>query len=191
MNEKKDRLEGWKEIADFLGVSEKTATRWHKQDGMPVYQHKKGKRVYASKTELLNWLERKSHKDRKQEHFSKKLVFYLAVITGLLLTIFIFSQSNYKQQILPISKKDNGKLFWKLKKIGNSLILDIYNSNDEKIKRFSFIYHGTICHNKFPKWFDIGDINGDKLEDLVFCEPENRANSTLFVYLRNKNGGLF
>lgn len=50
-------LQGWKEIAEFLGQPVSVAQRWAKS-GMPM--DRKGRRVYASEEELNRWLGRES-----------------------------------------------------------------------------------------------------------------------------------
>ncbi len=52
MTDKGKMLEGWKEISNFLGVSDRTARRWQKENGMPVYQTQKGKKVFAFENEI-------------------------------------------------------------------------------------------------------------------------------------------
>lgn len=55
---KRERLNSWKEIADFLQRSEKTARRWEMQRNLPVHRVPgagKGS-VYAYRDELENWL---------------------------------------------------------------------------------------------------------------------------------------
>jgi hypothetical protein len=53
-----DVLQSWKEIAAFLGKDVRTAMRWAKEQGMPVRRvpGAKRSRVYASKTEISDWL---------------------------------------------------------------------------------------------------------------------------------------
>jgi hypothetical protein len=53
-----DRLESWKEIAGFIGRSERTAMRWAQRRGMPVRQIPggKGAGVYASRSEIDAWM---------------------------------------------------------------------------------------------------------------------------------------
>ena len=51
-------LEGWKEIARFLGQPTSTAQRWAKE-GMPV--ERKGRMVEAQPEKLNLWLGRVSH----------------------------------------------------------------------------------------------------------------------------------
>jgi len=55
--EKPKELQGWNEIAEFLGLPVATAQRWQKS-GMPV--HRGGRYVYADPDELNRWLNRES-----------------------------------------------------------------------------------------------------------------------------------
>jgi hypothetical protein len=55
--ERSNRLEGWKEIATYLGITEKTARRWELKEGLPVYRHQHEERgsVFSFTTELEQW----------------------------------------------------------------------------------------------------------------------------------------
>ena len=55
--EQSETLQGWQEIAEFLGQPVSVAERWA-HTGMPV-EHK-GRRVYASRDALRQWLGRES-----------------------------------------------------------------------------------------------------------------------------------
>jgi len=57
-----DRLESWKEIAAFVGRTERTAMRWA-NEGMPV-QKRRG-RVHASREAINQWL--RSHPEEESE----------------------------------------------------------------------------------------------------------------------------
>lgn len=52
-----DRLEGWKSIGDYLGVTVKTAQRWEKDRGLPVHSLPGGDKrtVYVLKSEIEAW----------------------------------------------------------------------------------------------------------------------------------------
>lgn len=54
-----DRLESWKEIAEFINRDKRTAMRWVKELGMPVERYPGGKkgRVYASRAAISEWKE--------------------------------------------------------------------------------------------------------------------------------------
>jgi tetratricopeptide (TPR) repeat protein len=57
-----DRLDSWKEIAAYLGKGVRTAIRWSKDEGMPVYRHagSKSGAIYAYRSEIDEWI----HSDR-------------------------------------------------------------------------------------------------------------------------------
>lgn len=54
-----DHLKGWKEIADFLHVRERTAQRWEHALGLPVHRIETAKSaiVFASRREVDAWLQ--------------------------------------------------------------------------------------------------------------------------------------
>jgi hypothetical protein len=54
----RDRLDSWKEIAVYLGREVRTAQRWEKREGLPVYRqfHVKAGTVWAFKHEIDAWL---------------------------------------------------------------------------------------------------------------------------------------
>ena len=56
-------LNGWKEIADFLGCSTRTAKKYHYQYNMPVYR-KMGP-VRALKSEINEWIKKIDEKFTK------------------------------------------------------------------------------------------------------------------------------
>src|SRR5438105_4935824 len=51
------RLDSWKEIAAYLGRSERTVRRWEELEGLPVHRlvHEKRGSVYAFRAELDTW----------------------------------------------------------------------------------------------------------------------------------------
>jgi hypothetical protein len=53
-----DRLQGWKDIATFVGKGVRTAQRWEKQFGLPVHRigEDGGEIVFASRREIEAWL---------------------------------------------------------------------------------------------------------------------------------------
>jgi hypothetical protein len=53
----RSRLDSWKEIASYLGRSEKTVRRWEEREGLPVHRlrHEKRGSVYAYGSELEAW----------------------------------------------------------------------------------------------------------------------------------------
>src|SRR5215467_8412015 len=53
-----DRLDSWKEIAEYLKRSVRTVRRWEAEERLPVHRHihQRGGTVYAFKAELDAWL---------------------------------------------------------------------------------------------------------------------------------------
>lgn len=64
-----DRLKGWKEIAEFLHVGDRTAQRWEHSLGLPVHRLETARSVivFASRTEVQAWLESAEGKQAKAE----------------------------------------------------------------------------------------------------------------------------
>lgn len=50
----RERIWGFKSIADFAGVSERTARRWARMPGSPIYRVQG--RYFAMRTELDRWM---------------------------------------------------------------------------------------------------------------------------------------
>ena len=57
-----DRLESWKEIADYLGKGVTTVRRWEREEGLPVrrMEHIKRGSVVAFRSELDDWMRSKT-----------------------------------------------------------------------------------------------------------------------------------
>lgn len=57
-----DRLNGWKEIAAFIGKAVRTVQRWEKEYGLPVRRlgGDSGEIVFADRRELEDWIEKNS-----------------------------------------------------------------------------------------------------------------------------------
>jgi Helix-turn-helix domain len=53
-----DRLDSWKEIAEYLNRDVTTVQRWERREGMPVHRHLHDRMgsVYASRAELDAWM---------------------------------------------------------------------------------------------------------------------------------------
>ncbi|MBS1826114.1 MAG: helix-turn-helix domain-containing protein [Acidobacteria bacterium] len=58
-DDRAERLESWKQIAAYLGKSERTVRRWQQVEGLPVHRHQHQQRgsVWAFPQELDAWLE--------------------------------------------------------------------------------------------------------------------------------------
>lgn len=58
----RDLLDSWKDIASYLGRSVRAVQTWEKEEGLPVHRHLHEKQgsVYAYKSDLDAWLQRRS-----------------------------------------------------------------------------------------------------------------------------------
>jgi len=63
-----DRLNGWKEIASFLGKGVRTAQRWEKDYCLPVHRlgREGGEIIFASRREISDWLESGGGRDARE-----------------------------------------------------------------------------------------------------------------------------
>ena len=77
-----DRLDSWKEIAEFLGRDVHTCLRWEKEKGLPVHTIPGGKRrtVYAYKHEIDEWLAHSEVTEEAQEPHSPSRVEQLRAV---------------------------------------------------------------------------------------------------------------
>src|SRR5579863_6283364 len=59
-----DRLDSWKEIANYFRREVRTVQLWEKREGLPVHRHfhQQLGSVFAFRSELDAWNERVSHK---------------------------------------------------------------------------------------------------------------------------------
>src|SRR5690348_15924187 len=57
-----DRLNSWKEIAQYLGRSVRTVIRWEVEQGLPVHRqlHDKRGAIHAYKSELDVWVQKRT-----------------------------------------------------------------------------------------------------------------------------------
>jgi phage terminase Nu1 subunit (DNA packaging protein) len=67
----RESLNGWQQIADFLGQPISVAERWAKS-GMPVTH--KGRRLHASRAELARWLGRESAGGARSDRYPNPLI---------------------------------------------------------------------------------------------------------------------
>ncbi|MFX1535258.1 MAG: hypothetical protein ACFFDI_13625 [Promethearchaeota archaeon] len=65
-----DRLDSWKEIANYVKREIKTCLKWEKEFGLPVYRintKSLRSRVFAYKTEIDQWFKKRAKMNSKAE----------------------------------------------------------------------------------------------------------------------------
>jgi len=108
MGQDGDRLDSWKKIAAYLGKDVRTALRWSKEEGMPVYRHAGAKRgaIYAYRSEIDEWI----HSDRsapprayrKPVFLWTGAVFVLVLVTA---SALLWLYSTTYQPDLPVAER--------------------------------------------------------------------------------------
>lgn len=63
--EPEKKLEGWKEISNYLGRDKRTVQRWERTESLPIHRHEHEKKstVYAYASELDEWRKTRQPKD--------------------------------------------------------------------------------------------------------------------------------
>lgn len=124
-NDKSDRLESWKEIAQFIRRDKRTAMRWAAQ-GMPVHRVPSGKRgrIFASREEISQWLNKRenaaprSGTSRSASIISRpRYVAISALVAAVLLFLFLvlqpFSSGNtHSRLVTRVTFTANAVLAW-------------------------------------------------------------------------------
>jgi len=95
-NDVDDGLDSWKDIAAYLERTVVTVQRWEKEEGLPVHRHLHNKQatVYASRSEIDTWLERRRRvleDDRPGwfRFFSKNRKTVVGVAAGVTLLLLV------------------------------------------------------------------------------------------------------
>lgn len=103
--ESSDRLESWKEISSYLKRDIRTVRRWEKNEGLPIHRHMHQKlpTVYAFKTELDAWQEKRQPRrvEQKVDVWSgsrRRLGWVAVTLSGAVLIgagiMYFFTQSS-------------------------------------------------------------------------------------------------
>lgn len=87
-------LDSWKEIAKYLSRDTRTCNRWEKELGLPIHridENSPRSKVFAYKTEIDEWLSKKSNNDLPPLPFYKRTHFIISTISFFLITSVIFA----------------------------------------------------------------------------------------------------
>jgi hypothetical protein len=105
-------LQSWKEIASYLGITARSAQRWEKEAGLPVYRHAGSNKshVFAYTEELQKWLESGGLVRQKEENQSaspRNKTWLYAIALSILalgsLTIFLWRTGTFPFRRIPYS----------------------------------------------------------------------------------------
>lgn len=195
-----NELSGWKQIADFLSISERTALRWEKDRNMPVHRIGEKGRVYAYENELLEWknsisngngnsenlikLKDKNNKSiEKKEFGSKKNFTYLLSTLAFLVFCIAVGIKYFNKDYL-----DN--LYITYKNVGTQNFINVYdNLNKKKLLSFKINFAKPCSvESNVNTWglnfLKLCDFNNDGLTDIVYLDLNNNVKEKLKVFKR-------
>jgi len=104
---KKQVLDSWKGIADYLKRSEKTCRRLEKELGLPIHRLEDSPkaRVFAYKDEIDLWIEKTQHSEKKiflRKSRLKKLFIPALVVVAIVIVVVIILQLLPKKEAVPL-----------------------------------------------------------------------------------------
>ncbi len=206
-------LDGWKEIAEYVGKSARTVQRWEKEEGFPVRRIKSKKSVFAYADEIDNWLENRKknqtkeidaqkndnlefdkddfaeHKEDKErvlkDSVSKRHFLTILIVFAILIAGYSFT-SYYKVRML-----QKRRLFFEIE--GGGSVINIKDQRGEILKTFccnSTVYKNFLYPIGNYHHFQFVDINNDNILDLVFGEVCPDRKHEIKVFITNSDGEL-
>ncbi len=195
----KEILDGWKEIARYVGKSIRTVQRWEKKSDFPVYRVDEEKSVFAYKEEVDKWLaERTEKKDKKREKEEKEetrgkeksdgkgIVFVIAILVSiclLYLGIHFYNIHKLRERKLSFKVESNGNMLI-VKDQAENIVKIFESKNGTFLKYLSPVFKNSFIHFK--------DLNGDDIEDMVFVDMNYSANKNFSIHIfeSDKKGNL-
>lgn len=190
----REELRTWGEIAEYLGVSVRTAQEWEEKHGLPVYRLRgKKARVWANRSELDEWRRRSSRAPgREAEVISQAApekgrtrrgfrVSYVAAALGVAVLV------SFGAWRALISRGPPAEL----RVEGNDLV--VTNPTGHGLWRYAFsqpLLTAPYAFGeslRFVRWF--GDLDGDGKTELLFIQHAvNRADVGAPLYCFSQDG---
>lgn len=193
MTERK-RLDGWKEIADFLQKSVRTTQRLEKE-GLPIYRLPNKKSVFTYDEDILNWLNKdKSINENEIDLSSIEKKLYLNVFNKGTLTIFIFFIFSISiVGTILVNKyflsKGNKKLHYKIREYDDKVVYDILNEKDKVVCSFeNRLPYNNILKKFNKKLIILEDLNKDGLDDIIYLNSYVLDKNRMEILYQNKIG---
>jgi molecular chaperone GrpE (heat shock protein) len=75
LEQERDTLDSWKEIAAYLNRNVRTVQRWEKREGLPVHRqvHERASSVSACKKEIDEWRKQRSRTSNEITEYQKEI----------------------------------------------------------------------------------------------------------------------
>jgi predicted DNA-binding transcriptional regulator AlpA/ribosomal protein L28 len=192
------KLDGWKEIASYVGKSAKTVQRWEKEDGFPIERVPGKKSVFAFDYKIDQWLLNRSNEldfeTSNQEKIAENvyvkstlkyfLLFFIAVFGVFVLMFFFYGywkKTDLQKRKLTSVVENNGKV---LKVVDeNGKVLKTFTSDWEEYRFFAYHpYGGNLI------FFE--DINNDNILDVIMPTTISNKKNLLRFFIADNKGNL-
>jgi hypothetical protein len=184
-NHNPKRLTSWKEIADFLGITERTAQTWEKERGLPVHRQSGAHgHVFALSEELEQWRKKAvAHLCWYDNASILRLYAALGTVFSLILIgvlVGIFVSRNHKG--LPAMFHLDYKTLIVTDASGRELWRKSFEDTFE-YARYTGVNAAAIPHI----WFGHLD-NAQKVDTLFIYYPTNREKNGTALYCFSQKG---
>jgi Homeodomain-like domain len=75
LEQEREQLDSWKEIAAYLNRNVRTVQRWEKREGLPIrrHMHERASSVSACKKEIDAWRKQRSRASDENAEYQKEL----------------------------------------------------------------------------------------------------------------------
>jgi hypothetical protein len=75
LEQEREQLDSWKEIAAYLNRNVRTVQRWEKREGLPIHRHmhERASSVSACKKEIDAWRKQRSRASDENTEYQKEL----------------------------------------------------------------------------------------------------------------------
>ena len=190
----KKRLDGWKEISDYLGRDVRTCQRWELELELPVYRVKQDSirsKVFSYTTEIDEWfsLTLKNHNDVKKRNGIKKWLVPVLLILIMVFVFFGFFSLVFSRKDHSVTFSDNGSnpVRWDIK--GNQIVVydvedhflwtkDINNSTPQENY---YIFEQSLSETDL--WLN----KQNNRNKIVFADIDNDSKNEALCYFNHED----
>ena len=203
---KRDVLDGWKEIANYLGKSVKTIQRWEKNSDFPVQRVPGRRSVFAFRHDIDEWMKLKSgnHADDSPEYPEKEtavpvrrrwdFLFQSRAVIPVVLILITVALGLLAAKSLSGSEGSSpvlGPLAAEIVPYSSGSVLTVKNGYG--IVALNITFEQDWCkfalHTPGTRMWQISDVNRDGLDDFVLYNPESKLLG-VNIYLQDAAGIL-
>ncbi len=157
----RSEIEGWKSIADHLGVGTRTAQKWEKERGLPVRRLGEGPkaRVFAYADEIEEWRQAQTRPTLgpSPEVAPPRKHLRPVLVSGLIVLVAVLLLSGLREPANPESAELAGTQ------------LRVLDKNGKLVWKRDFPEMLAINDLQFKRLVDIADLDGDGHNEVLFA----------------------